>query len=104
MLTRDARDGQSQRADWKRWTDSDGIPQLPVFSVARAASGVWVGARGGLAHIVPDGETRRAFDGMTVYRALEVEGVLWVAAERGLWRIDGAVLDNLPGALLNTRV
>jgi ligand-binding sensor domain-containing protein len=88
------------------WQRLDGILDGPVYSVTPGSRGVWVGARSGLAHIVPDEAEKRGVAGIPVYRAVEEAGVLLVATERGLWRIDATALDD-PDArepLLTTRI
>jgi ligand-binding sensor domain-containing protein len=78
------------------WQRLDGIPGPPVYSVTPGSRGVWIGTHSGLAHIVPDEAEKRGFNGIPVYRAVEHAGVLWAATERGLWRVDGAALED-PG-------
>ncbi len=103
-------DTESRR--WSRFTESDGIPQLPAFSLASLGNGgVLVAARGGLVQLNADGHTASgiALAGVAVNRVFENADTMLLATESGLWTLAarpasaGAVADSAALALQRVR-
>jgi frataxin-like iron-binding protein CyaY len=81
---------------WARFTEADGIPQLPALTLAPAQNGgVLVGGRGGVVQLDADGHAASAvaLAGVAVNRILVRADTVWLATESGLWTLAGGVFN-----------
>lgn len=80
---------------WMRLTDGDALPSTSVRSLAWAAGAVWAGTDRGLARIVAGAEPAAVAvtridgtSGTRINALVQQDSLLWIASDRGLWRLN----------------